>query len=38
MTQMQGNLFDAAAACLGEPDPARKQVATPAAEQWRAGA
>ncbi|HSO81716.1 ferritin-like domain-containing protein [Thiocapsa sp.] len=38
MTQVQGNLFDAAAACLGEPDPARKQAATQAAAaQWRAG-
>ncbi|MFB1487854.1 MULTISPECIES: ferritin-like domain-containing protein [unclassified Thiocapsa] len=38
MTQVQGNLFDAAAACLGEPDPACKQAATQAAaEQWRTG-
>ncbi|WP_296809360.1 ferritin-like domain-containing protein [Thiocapsa sp.] len=38
MTHVQGNLFDVAAACLGEPDPARKQAATRAAAQhWRAG-
>ncbi|EGV20347.1 ferritin-like domain-containing protein [Thiocapsa marina] len=38
MTQRQGNLFDVAAACLAEPDPARKQAATQsAAEYWRDG-
>lgn len=38
MTAGQDNLFDTAAACLGEPDPARKQAATrAAAERWRAG-
>ncbi|RKT45425.1 ferritin-like domain-containing protein [Thiocapsa rosea] len=38
MTHVHGNLFDAAAACLGEPDPARKQAATQmAAEHWRSG-
>jgi uncharacterized ferritin-like protein (DUF455 family) len=38
MTPVQANLFDAAAACLGESDPTRKQAATQAAaEQWRAG-
>jgi uncharacterized ferritin-like protein (DUF455 family) len=38
MTNRQHNLFDAAAACLGEPDPTRKQALTAsAAAQWRAG-
>jgi uncharacterized ferritin-like protein (DUF455 family) len=38
MTAGQDNLFDTAAACLGEPYPARKQTATrTAAAQWRAG-
>lgn len=38
MTTRQENLFDAAAACLGECDPARKQALTAStANQWRAG-
>ncbi len=35
---MSNNLFDAAAGCLAEPDPARKQALTArAAAAWRAG-
>lgn len=38
MTEARRNLFDAAAACLAEPDPARKQALTLAAGgHWRAG-
>jgi len=38
MSVAQGNLFDAAAACLGEPDPSRKQSMTrTVSEQWRSG-
>jgi uncharacterized ferritin-like protein (DUF455 family) len=38
MTLQTHNLFDAAAACLAEPDPARKQALTAeAAAAWRSG-
>lgn len=38
MSDLQANLFDAAARCLGEPDPASKQRLTwTTAERWRAG-
>jgi uncharacterized ferritin-like protein (DUF455 family) len=38
MSVARGNLFDAAAACLGEPDPSRKQSMTrTVSEQWRMG-
>jgi uncharacterized ferritin-like protein (DUF455 family) len=38
MSVARGNLFDAAAACLGEPDPSRKQSMTrTVSEQWRTG-